>query len=154
MAPRGQVNRLGDTKVLSNFDRSRLWLRSSVDVDSRHVVVADPDESVFAMVRQLTAPDIWRVAYAETSDGLLRVLRKSRVSLVLVELSMLDADPALAEELTSRARRGLRLVVTTDDHSESSERRARLIGPVYYAPKPVNVSLMSDVLAGALDAAV
>lgn len=140
--------------MLSNFHRSRSWLRSYADVDGGHVVVADPDESVFAMVRQLTAPDVWRVGYAETPGELLRLLRKSRVSLAVVDLSVLDGDPALADELMSRARRGLRVVVTTREHSEANERRARLIGPVYYAPKPLNASVFNHVLEGALRAAV
>ena len=129
---------------------ARTWVSRSAKFDSGRVVVADPDETVFAMVRQLTAPEIWRVAYAGTSEELLDIFHRGQVSLVVVELSMLDDCSMLADELMSRSRRGLRIVVTTAEHSESSERRARLIGPVYYAPKPINPSLLNHVLEGAL----
>lgn len=129
---------------------ARFRISRSAELDSGSVVVADPDETVFAMVRQLTAPDIWRVLYAGTPEGLLDIFHKAQVSLAVVELSMLDGCPMLVEELVSRSRRGLRVVVTTAEHSESSERRARLLGPVYYAPKPINAALLHHVLEGAL----
>ena len=137
------------------YSRSeRFWASRLAKFDSGRVVVADRDETVFAMVRQLTAPDIWQVAYAGTPEELLSILHKAQVSLAVVELLMLDDCPTLADDLVARSRRGLRVVVTTSEHSESSERRARLIGPVYYAPKPIDASLLNHVLEGALGVVV
>jgi len=132
----------------------RFWTPRLVGPDSGNLVVADPDEGMFSMVRQLTAPDRWQVTYAGNAADLVRILQSGEVRLVVVELSMLDASPALAEDLLERSRRGLRVVVTTDDHNESNERRARTLGPVYYAPKPLNITLLNYVLEGALGAAV
>ncbi len=116
------------------------------------VIVADPDESAYEMVRQLTAPDRWEVRYVGTSDALRDVLRSGPAQLALVNLSLLDES--LAEELIERSRRGLRVVITSDEHSEATERRARLIGPVFYAPKPLHIMVLRQVLDGALKVAV
>ncbi len=116
------------------------------------VIVADPDDASYAMVRQLTAPDCWEVRYAGTPDELREALRGPAARLALVNLSLVDEE--MMEELTERSRRGLRVVITTDEHSETNERRARLLGPVFYAPKPVHVTLLSEVLDGALNVAV
>jgi DNA-binding NtrC family response regulator len=139
---------VGDKSVFSNS--RRLWVPRFVGRDVGRVIVADPDPSVFAMVRQLTAPDLWEVRYAGTPDEVLRGLRAGPVKLAVVELPMLDDSPMLSEELMARVRRGLSVVVTTDYHSEPNERRARIIGPVYYAPKPLHVGVLSRVLDGAL----
>lgn len=133
----------------------RLWLSGEMRPGRGRLIVADPDESVFMMVRQLTAPDRWEVRYAATASEFRELLHtQPAASLAIVGVSMLDASPELATELLERSRRGLRVVVTTDEHSERNERRARLIGPVCYAPKPVNVVLLNHVLDGALRAAV
>lgn len=126
----------------------------SVGIDSRRIVVADPDDSVYAMVRQLTAPDRWRIVYAPTPGELVSVFRKGPISLALVALSLVDGLPELAEEISARTRRGLNVVITAEEHSESTERRARLLGPVFYAPKPLEMTLLNHVLEGALGAAV
>ena len=118
--------------------------------DLGRVIVADPDPAVFAMVRQLTAPDLWEVKYAGTAGEVVKILRAGPVRLAVVELPMLDDSPMLSEELVARARRGLCVVVTADHHSELNERHARVIGPVYYAPKPLHVAVLSRVLDGAL----
>ena len=132
----------------------RFWTPRLVGPEVGNLVVADPDESMFSMVRQLTAPDEWRVSYAATPVDVMRMLRSGGVRLAVIELAMLDASPALAEDVVSRSRRGLRVIVTTDDHSEANERRARTLGPVFYAPKPLNITLLNHVLQGALRAAV
>ena len=130
----------------------RFWTPRLVGPRVGNVVVADPDEGMFSMVRQLTAPDRWRVSYAANAADLMRMLRSGEVRLAVVDLSMLDASPALADDLVGRSRRGLCVVVTTDDHCEANERRARTLGPVYYAPKPLNITLLNHVLDGALSA--
>jgi CheY-like chemotaxis protein len=137
--------------VLSSFDRFMASRFSAPDPG--HVIVADPDEATFAMVRQLTAPDVWRLSYASSGFELVRQLRSACVRLVIVDLSLVESDPELAEDLVARSRRGLAVVVTTAEHSEQIERRARLLGPVYYAPKPLNIMLLNQVLDGALSAA-
>jgi len=129
-------------------------MERAAQFDAGHILVADPDESVFTMVRQLTAPDVWAIGYAETAEEVLDHLHRGWVSMVVVELSMLDGSPELVDELLDRSRRGVKVVVTTDAHSEAAERRARRMGPVYYAPKPVNIGVLSRVLQGALRAAV
>jgi hypothetical protein len=117
------------------------------------IVVADTDETVFLMARQLTAPDRWEIAYAADSGELLRTLIVKRVKLAIVSLEILNESPLVAEELIARTRRGLRLVVTSEEHCEVNERRARMVGPVYYAPKPVNIGVLGDVIDSALVAA-
>ena len=114
------------------------------------IVVADVDETVFLMTRQLTAPDRWEVVYAADAGELLRTVIVKPVKLVIVSLAILNESPLVAQELVARSRRGLRLVVTSEEHCEVNERRARLVGPVYYAPKPVNISVLSDVIDSAL----
>lgn len=131
---------------------NRLWAPRFTGRDVGRVIVADPDETLFAMVRQLTAPDLWQVEQAGTGEELRRMLRGGAVRLALVNLAMLDECAELGEELSDRSRRGLRLVVTTDQHSESNERRSRMIGPAFYAPKPVSVDLLASVLEEALGA--
>jgi DNA-binding response OmpR family regulator len=138
--------------VLSHANRP--WLPRFVGRDIDRLVVADPDETLFVMVRQLTAPDLWQVEHAETGEELLRMLRMGRVRLVIVNLAMLDDCPGLADNLSGRSRRGLSVVVTVDHHSESNERRARMIGPAFYAPKPFGIVLLGTVLEGALSGAV
>jgi len=139
--------------VLAYF--RRLWVpRDLFDGGFGRVIVADTDESAFAMVRQLTAPDRWEVRYAGTALELLRLLRAGPARLAVVNLSMLDDAWLVAEDLRERSRRGLRVVITTDEHNEVNERRARLIAPVFYAPKPLNILLLSRVLEGALGQAV
>ena len=118
------------------------------------IVVADVDETVFLMARQLTAPDRWRIAYAADAGELLEAIVVEPVRLAIVSLTILNESPLVARELIERSRRGLRLIVTTDEHCEVNERRARMVGPVYYAPKPHNISILNDVLGGALRAVV
>lgn len=137
------------------ISRSRyLWNSRFFDRHVGRVVVADPDEAAFSMVRQLTAPDRWQVMYASSAEELRSILHTGPVSLAVVDLAMLDGSPRLAAELADRSRRGLRVVVTTDEHNESNERRARMHGPVFYAPKPLNIRLLNHVVEGALGAAV
>jgi len=139
--------------VLSSSQR--LWKPRVAGRDTGSLLVADADPSTFTMVRQLTAPDLWKVTYAGSAEAVLAALRGGEVSLAIVDLSMvLDAPPQLAEELLARSRRGLRLVLTTAEHDEATERRARTLGPVFYAPKPLNIALLSHVLDGALKKAV
>lgn len=118
------------------------------------VVVADAESSLFAMARQLTAPDLWQLEYAETPEALSALFRRGPVQVAIVNLQMLKSNPELAEELTERTRRGLRVVVTTDEHNEANERLARTVGPVHYAPKPLAITMLSDVLDSALVEAV
>jgi DNA-binding response OmpR family regulator len=134
--------------VLSNTNRP--WLSRFGSRDVGRVIVADPDETLFAMVRQLTAPDVWQVEHAETAEELRRMLRGGETRLAVVNLAMLDECAGLVEELSDRTRRGLRVVVTTDQHSERNERRSRGMGPAFYAPKPVSMDMLASVLEGAL----
>jgi len=138
--------------VLSHTNRP--WLPRFVGRDVGRLVVADGDETLFAMVRQLTAPDLWQVEHAETAEDLRRMLRMGGVRLAVVNLVMLEECPELADDLSARSRRGLSVVVTTDHHSESNERRSRMMGPAFYAPKPVSIVLLSAVLEGVLGAPV
>ena len=132
----------------------RVWMPRVTGRDTGNLLVADADPSTFMMVRQLTAPDVWQVAYAESADGVMQVLRRGEVRLAIVDLAMVDASPFLAEELLARSRRGLCVVLTTDEHNEANERRARTLGPVFYAPKPLNIAVLNHVLNGALEKAV
>lgn len=120
------------------------------------VIVADPDESAYAMVRQLTAPDRWEVRYVGTSEELREALRSGPAQLALVNLSLLDEELSeeLSEELMERSRRGLRVVIVADEHNELNERRARVLSPVFYAPKPVQMGVLNEVVQGALKIAV
>ena len=102
------------------------------------------------MVRQLTAPDRFEVTYADTPDELMLLLRGGFVELAVVNVAMLDASPESAKELTRRSRRGLKVVVTNDVHSETSERRARAVSPVHYSPKPMSIMVFKDVVGSAL----
>lgn len=104
------------------------------------------------MVRQLTAPDRWQVRYASTPEELRQALREGPSRMALVNLALVDE--ALEEELTERSRRGLNVVITADEHNELNERRSRMLGPVFYAPKPMHIVVMTQVLRGALDVAV
>ncbi len=106
------------------------------------------------MARQLTAPDRWEIAYAADAGELLRAVIVKPVKLAIVSLEILNESPLVAQELVARTRRGLRLVVTSEEHCEVNERRARMVGPVYYAPKPVNISVLGDVICSALVATV
>ncbi len=116
------------------------------------VVIADADESAYAMVRQLTAPDQWEIQDVGTPEALLAALHDGPVRLAIVNLSMLDSE--LEEELIARSRRGLRVVITSDEHNEANERRARLAGAVFYAPKPLHIAVLRQVLEGVLKVAV
>ena len=114
------------------------------------IVVADAGETVFLMARQVTAPDRWEIAYAADAGELLRMVIVKPVRLAIVSLEILNESPLVAQELVARTRRGLRIVVTSEVHCEVNERMARMVGPVYYAPKPVNISVLSDVIDSAL----
>ena len=124
----------------------------SVPAALGRVVIADTDESVYAMVRQLTAPDQWEIRTVETPGELISVLHDGPVRLAVVDLAFLDES--LEDELTERSQRGLRVVFTSAEHSEETERRARRVGAVYYAPKPLHIALLRQVLEGALKVAV
>ena len=116
------------------------------------MIVADPDESAYAMVRQLTAPDRWEVRYVGTREGLREALHSGPAQPALVNLSLLDEE--LSEELMERSRRGLSVVIVADEHNELNERRARVLSPVFYAPKPVHIGVLNQVVQGALKVAV
>ena len=40
--------------------------------------------------------------------------------------------------------------MTADEHNESNERRGRTLGTVFYAPKPLNITMLRHALDGAL----
>ena len=132
----------------------RFWKPRLVSRDSGNLLVADSDPAVFPMVRQLTAPDLWQIASATTADEVMTKLRGGEIKLAIVNLSLVETSPMLADDLQARSRRGLKVVLTTDVHDEATERRARTLGPVFYAPKPLNISLLHHVLEGALLKAV
>ncbi len=88
--------------------------------------------------------------YLTEYAGRSRLVRAIR--LAIVNLSMLDSE--LEEELIARSRRGLRVVITSDEHNEANERRARLAGAVFYAPKPLHIAVLRQVLEGVLKVAV
>ena len=140
-----------EVRIVFSYNNRR-WLSRYASRDVGCVVVADGDETLFAAVRQLTAPDLWEVEYAATGEELRRILRRREVRLALVNFAMVEECAGLGVELSSRSRRGLRVVVTTDRHSESTERRSRMIGSAFYAPKPVSVDVLARVLEGALGA--
>lgn len=125
------------------------WARR-FEAEAGRIIVADADASVFVLTRQLTAPDRFAVESAETPDALRQGLRRGPVELAVVNVAMLEASPELAEELTNRSRRGLKVIVTNDAHDESTERCARAVSPVHYSPKPMSVSMFKDVIESAL----
>lgn len=116
------------------------------------LIVADTEDSAYAIVRQLTAPDRWEVKYAGTTEELMRALHAGPTRLALVNMALVDEQ--MLRELTERSRRGLSVVITADEHSEWTERRARLMGPVFYAPKPLHIVVLRQVLEGVLWVAV
>ncbi len=115
------------------------------------VIVADGDDAGYATVRRLAAPDLWQVRYAADAPALRHELRSNGVLLAVVNLALIDDE--IGEELIDRAGRGLRIVVLADEHSEDNERRARLLCPVAYAPRPEHLSTLRRVLADVLIAA-
>ena len=131
--------------MLASFQRMRNL--SGVSGLGR-VIVADADESCYAMVRQLTAPDRWEVRYAGSSGELLQALHSGRAQLAVVNLALVDEE--IQEELIERSRRGLSVVITSDVHDEATERKARLMSTVFYAPKPVHMHVLRQVFDGAL----
>lgn len=110
------------------------------------IVVADRD---FTRAREIAGGVEGmggRVFRAEDLDRVCDIVRKRDVGVLILDTSVLEPEGFAGIDLVRIHGKDLHIVVTTGTPSEEIEREVRSRGVIFYAPRPVDVYWIREIV--------
>lgn len=115
--------------------------------EPRWILVADGDEaSANLLAALLRRQGFWAYSTARGTDA-LRLARTLRLALAVIDVALQDMDGHELARCLKGIDSGLPVVMTSADRCPEAEVRARQVGIIYYAHKPIDYRRLEAVVA-------
>lgn len=117
---------------------------------SETILIADRTaEAADALYRSAFADRVM-ILFASTSRDAIRLASQCHIDLMLVNLGLCDSEHGNLIAMLQDVSRGVPIIVIDDDGSAESERFAFAIGATWYLPKPLDHTLLFQVVESTL----
>jgi DNA-binding response OmpR family regulator len=114
------------------------------------LLVVDPDPTVSECLREeLSAFEAEVMATYTVRETLVAMLERT-VPLAVVNMTLPECSAGRLVPAIRRAQSDVIVILTTDEHSEEVERKARGLGITLYLPKPIAPGLLGEAVRSAL----
>lgn len=115
------------------------------------IVIADADRGPARLLAQFLSLRGFRTLCTPWGEDALRLALDGRLGLAIVDVALADMSGHTLTASLKEIDPEIPVLMTTGDYSPELERRARQLGVLYYAHKPVDHELIEAVVAKAVD---
>jgi DNA-binding response OmpR family regulator len=111
-----------------------------------NVLVTDKDNSVSSSMVQLIRKWGYQAQRSATASETLEKVKEKPFDLVLLDMSLPDMKPKELITKLKALKQDIGIVTMTETNTNGQEKEIRTMGIVYYMIKPVNETVLKEIL--------
>lgn len=115
-------------------------------MNTGQVVIVDPETDAIAALRQELTESGICVWHAPSGRELVHILRRHRVDVLVLNTRLPDMTGITAAGIARELQPGVKLIMTTAEHTLKLESQCRQLGLVYYGLRPLNYTDMRNMI--------
>lgn len=114
------------------------------------VLIADAERSNIEKLRVILGERRYHLISATSGRGVMRLIREQEVDVAIIDTKLTDIQGHKLVPIIKDMNPGIRVIVTTGEHSDGMEEEVRRVGVVFYAIKPHEYPMIKDAVRTAV----